>query len=210
MMSDGQTLTVRIKGRGGHGAMATTEGNVVLAISHLAPLLGGVVAGLTYEGTDCACSAGVLNAGTANNVVPRHALLRGTLRTFTPDQKVQAIARLRDLLHDVDALYTVQCVLELNESTPAVKNDASVVSNVVTSARQVVGADQVITFPPVTPSDDVSEFLERVPGCYLFVGGALADGSSGMHHSPDFAVDDRACRVAAGVLAASAVALASS
>ena len=210
MMSDGQTLTVRIKGRGGHGAMATTEGNVVLALSHLAPLLGGVVAGLTYEGTDCACSAGVLNAGTANNVVPRHALLRGTLRTFTPDQKVQAIARLRDLLHDVDTIYTVQSVLELNESTPAVKNDASVVSNVVTSARQVVGAEQVITFPPVTPSDDVSEFLERVPGCYLFVGGALADGSSGMHHSPDFAVDDRACRVAAGVLAASAVALASS
>src|SRR5665213_1439010 len=175
MMSDGQTLTVRIKGRGGHGAMATTEGNVVLAISHLAPLLGGGGAGLTYEGTDCACSAGVLNAGTANNVVPRHALLRGTLRTFTPDQKVQAIARLRDLLHDVDTIYTVQCVLELNESTPAVKNDASVVSSVVTSARQVVGADQVITFPPVTPSDDVSEFLERVPGCYLFVGGALAD-----------------------------------
>ncbi|HEV3268607.1 MAG TPA: amidohydrolase, partial [Acidimicrobiales bacterium] len=66
LMSDGQTLTVRIKGRGGHGAMATTEGNVVLAISHLAPLLGGVVDGLTYEGTDCACSAGVLNAGTAN------------------------------------------------------------------------------------------------------------------------------------------------
>ncbi|HEV3187550.1 MAG TPA: M20 family metallopeptidase [Acidimicrobiales bacterium] len=208
MMSDGQTLTVRIKGRGGHGAMATTEGNVVLAINHLAPLLSGVVDGLTYEGTDCACSAGVLNAGTANNVVPRHAVLRGTLRTFLPDQKVQAIARLRDLLHDVDAIFTVQCVLEMNESTPAVKNDASVVSSVVASAGRVVGAEQVITFPPVTPSDDVSEFLERVPGCYLFVGGALADGSSGMHHSPDFAVDDRACRVAAGVLAASAVDLA--
>jgi amidohydrolase len=68
----------------------------------------------------------------------------------------------------------------------------------------------VVTFPPVTPSDDVSEFLDRVPGCYLFVGGALADGTSGMHHSPDFAVDDRSCRVAAGVLAASAVDLAKS
>jgi amidohydrolase len=80
----------------------------------------------------------------------------------------------------------------------------------MTSASKVVDADNVITFPPVTPSDDVSEFLERVPGCYLFVGGALADGTSGMHHSPDFAVDDRACRVAAGVLAASAVDLAKS
>jgi metal-dependent amidase/aminoacylase/carboxypeptidase family protein len=62
--------------------------------------------------------------------------------------------------------------------------------------------------PPVTPSDDVSEFLNRVPGCYMFIGGGLADGSSGMHHSPDFAVDDAACRVFAGVLAQSAVDLA--
>jgi len=72
----------------------------------------------------------------------------------------------------------------------------------------VVGEEGVIAFPPVTPSDDVSEFLNRVPGCYLFVGGALADGSSGMHHSPDFAIDDEACRIVAGVLATAAVDLA--
>jgi metal-dependent amidase/aminoacylase/carboxypeptidase family protein len=65
-----------------------------------------------------------------------------------------------------------------------------------------------MTFPPLTPSDDVSEFLNRVPGCYMFVGGALADGSSGMHHSPDFAIDDGACRILAGVFAQSAVDLA--
>jgi amidohydrolase len=210
MMSDGQTIAVHITGRGGHGAMSSVDGNVVLAISHLAPLLGGVVEGLAFEGTDCACSAGVLSAGSANNVVPRHALLRGTLRTFTPDQKGMAITRLRELLSTVDALFGVQSELELNETTPAVNNTASVVASVVKSASSVIGSDHVITFPPVTPSDDVSEFLQRVPGCYLFVGGALADGTSGMHHSPDFAIDDQACRVMAGVLAASAVDLARS
>ncbi len=56
----------------------------------------------------------------------------------------------------------------------------------------------------------MSEFLNRVPGCYMFVGGALADGTSGMHHSPDFAIADDACRVVAGVLAMSAVDLAAS
>jgi amidohydrolase len=73
----------------------------------------------------------------------------------------------------------------------------------------VIGAKNVLDFAPVTPSDDVSEFLNRVPGCYFFVGGALADGSSGMHHSPDFAIDDGACRIEAGVLVASAIDLAS-
>ena len=46
MMSDGQTLRVDITGRGGHGAMATVEGNVVLAVSSLAPRLSSVVDGV--------------------------------------------------------------------------------------------------------------------------------------------------------------------
>ena len=62
--------------------------------------------------------------------------------------------------------------------------------------------------PPVSPSDDVSEFLRHLPGCYFFVGGGAADGTSGMHHSPTFVVEDESLRVGAGVLARSALALA--
>ena len=65
-----------------------------------------------------------------------------------------------------------------------------------------------MTIPPFTPSDDVSEFMNRVPGCYMFIGGAIADGTSGMHHSPDFKVDDGPRVDLAGVLAQSAVDLA--
>src|ERR1700722_3649155 len=83
LMSQAQMISVRLDGKGGHGAMATTEGNVILAVSYLAPRLASVVEGLVYEGTQCACSAGVIEAGTANNVVPRHASLKGTMRTFT-------------------------------------------------------------------------------------------------------------------------------
>lgn len=208
IMSDGQTLRVDISGRGGHGAMSTIEGNVVLAVSAIAPRLSDVVEGLVFHGTTCACSAGVISAGTANNVVPRHALLRGTLRTFTAEQKQEALARLRALTDEVARTFGVTCELQLDVGTPAVINNPDVTARVQRSAAQVIGAERVLDFPPVTPSDDVSEFLRRVPGCYLFVGGALADGSSGMHHSPDFAIDDQACRVQAGVLVASAVDLA--
>ena len=208
LMSEAVGLTVRIEGKGGHGAMASSEGNVVLAVSHLAPRLGEVVDGLSFEGTNCACSTGVIAAGTASNVVPRHATLRGTLRTFVLGQQEAALERLSAILTEVQEMFAVRCTLELNEGTPAVCNDAAVVDRVTHSASRVVGDAGVITVPPVTPSDDVSEFLNRVPGCYLLIGGAMADGSSGMHHSPDFAVADESLRMVAGVLAASAVDLA--
>jgi len=208
MMSEAASLSIHIKGKGGHGAMASVEGNVILAVSHLAPRLGEVVDGLSFEGTNCACSAGVISAGTAMNVVPRHAVLRGTLRTFTPEQHVEALERLRSLLAELEAMFVVECSLELTDLAPAVVNNADVYEQVMKSATKVVGASGVMTIPPFTPSDDVSEFLNRVPGCYMFIGGANDDGSSGMHHSPDFQVQDGACRVLAGVLAQSAVDLA--
>jgi len=208
MMSEAASLSIHIKGNGGHGAMASVEGNVILAVSHLAPRLGEVVDGLSFEGTNCACSAGVISAGTAMNVVPRRAVLRGTLRTFTPEQHVEAVERLRSLLAELEAMFVVECSLELTDLAPAVVNNADVYEQVMKSATKVVGASGVMTIPPFTPSDDVSEFLNRVPGCYMFIGGANDDGSSGMHHSPDFQVQDGACRVLAGVLAQSAVDLA--
>ncbi len=207
-MSEADSLHIEISGTGGHGAMATTQGNVVLAASALAPRVSDIVEGLSFDGTSCACSIGVLQAGTKNNVVPRRAVLEGTLRTFGASQRAVALDNLASLLHEVEDTFGVTVVLRPHENVPAVVNDADVVERVMEQARSVVGSDGVINVPPVTPSDDVAEFLARIPGCYLFIGGALADGSSGAHHSPDFAVDDGALGVYAGVLSAAAIDLA--
>ncbi|HEY7930859.1 MAG TPA: M20 family metallopeptidase [Acidimicrobiales bacterium] len=208
MMSEACSFRVVLRGRGGHGAMASTAGNVVLAVSALAPRLSEVVDDLTFEGANCACSAGVLAAGTANNVVPREATLQGTIRTFTADQVVETRARLTRLLNEVADRFEVHYELNVDAITPVVHNDAAVTEVARASARRVVGSDGVLQLPPAAPSDDVAEFWQRVPGCYLFVGGASSDGTSGMHHSPDFFVDDGALRVAAGVLAHGALTLA--
>ena len=94
------------------------------------------------------------------------------------------------------------------EHTPAVVNDPAVTELVEAEAGSVLGADKVFRMPPTSTSDDVSEFLNHLPGCYFFVGGAAPDGSSGMHHSPTFAVEDAALRVGASVMVRSALALA--
>ncbi len=209
LMSRGTLWRIRLEGTGGHGAMAATRGNVVLAASALAPRLGEVVEGLVYGGTGCACSAGVLAAGTKENVVPTRAHLAGTLRTFTEEQFDEGRRRLEELVAAVADEFGVAAVLDVAESTPPVANDPGVTAVVRAAAARLLGADRVLEVPPVTPSDDVAELLARVPGCYLLVGGALADGTSGMHHSPDFALADATCGVQAGVLAAGAIALGS-
>jgi metal-dependent amidase/aminoacylase/carboxypeptidase family protein len=154
------------------------------------------------------CSAGTLKAGTAVNVVPTSARVTGTLRSFTDDQRQEMFRRLQALCDSVADGQGVQVRLEVPEHTPAVVNEASATELVEAEALAVLGEGRVVRMPPASPSDDVSEFLNHLPGCYFFVGGAAADGSSGMHHSPTFSVEDESLRTGAGVLVRSAVALA--
>lgn len=207
-MSEVHSFTVTATGKGGHGAMAGAAGNVLLAVAELARRLEGVVAGMSHDGTACACSAGVLRSGSASNIVPSTGIVQGTLRTFTPEQTTSTLEALRALCATVGATYECHLELTIDLHAPAVVNDAAVTEVVERVARGAFGEDRVLRIPPVSPSDDMSEFLLRVPGCYFFVGGARPDGTSGPHHSPTFAIDEGCLPVAARVLSGAALALA--
>jgi amidohydrolase len=207
-MSEANSLRITLSGPGGHGAMPSAQGDVIRATAELVSRLAEVASGLRYEETDCVCSAGTIHAGTAVNVVPTSARVTGTLRTFTEAQHEEALVRLQGLCDEIGDNQGVHVELEMPEHTRAVVNDVEATALVEAEASVVIGPDQVFRMPPVSPSDDVSEFLRHLPGCYFFVGGGAADGSSGMHHSPTFQVEDEALRVGASVLVRSALALA--
>ena len=126
-----------------------------------------MAAGLRYEEADCVCSAGTIHAGTAINVVPTSARVTGTLRTFTEAQHEEALVRLQDLCDSVGDDQGVHVALELPEHTRAVVNDAEATAVVEAEASVMLGPDQVLRMPPVSPSDDVSEFLRHLPGLLL-------------------------------------------
>jgi amidohydrolase len=207
-MSEAHSLRFTLNGPGGHGAIPTAKGDVIKATADLVSRLGTVAENLTYEGANCVCSAGTLSAGTAVNVVPTQATVTGTLRTFTDDQRVETFARLHALCATIGDVHGVTVNLAVPERTPAVVNDGGVTDLVEATAHSVLGPANVLRMPPSSPSDDVSEFLNHLPGSYFFVGGAGEDGSSGMHHSPTFSVEDESLRVGANVIARSAVRLA--
>ena len=208
-MAAAHGIRVTMSGSGGHGALQPRRGNVVLAISRLADRLDTVVSGLSFEGADCVCSPGLIRTGTANNVVPTTAEMAASLRTFTAGQQAEAWARLEQLARAVAAEFDVEAHLEVSNQTGPVSNDAAVTGRILDVARRVLPDHAVMQAPsPIAASDDVSAILEQVPGCYFFVGAGRSDGTSGMHHSPAFAIDEQAIRAGSKVMAAAALELA--
>ncbi len=209
LMAGARGLRVTVEGSGGHGALQPRLGNVVLAVARFADRLDRVVADLGSEGTSCVCSPGMVHAGSAPNVVPTRATLAATLRFFEAEQLAEAERRLDALAAEVSAEFAVEVGIEQHFATGPVRNDAGVTAQVLETARRLLPAGQVIEASgPVAASDDVSVLLDRIPGCYLMVGAGMADGSSGLHHSPTFSVDEGALTVGARMLSAAAVGLA--
>src|SRR5262245_4232213 len=206
-MSDGQGLRFQLRGPGGHGA-GPDAGNVIAALASLVRALRDGVAGMEHEGTPAVCSAGLVRAGTASNVLPSTAVVEGTLRTFTPAQKAEALDRLDAICRRLADATGVTIDVVRTAHAPPVVNDTDATGVVLAAAAAALGPDRVISGLPITPSDDVSELLQRVPGCYFMLGGACSDGSSGVHHSPTFDIDEEALRSGTRVLVDGAVALA--
>ena len=65
-------------------------------------------------------------------------------------------------------------------------------------AGALVGPEQITQITPMMVSEDMSEFLNRAPGCFILVGAAFDDlDQHGPHHNPNFDFDE--CMLPTGV-----------
>ena len=199
---------VSFSGPGGHGGMMGRRGNVLAAQAFFVERLHTVVEGLEHDGVQCHTTVGNISSDGAWNVVPRGGLVQGSLRTFNDDLREQALDRLRDLLKETESEFEVKSNVELVHGTGPVMNEPNVTRRVLEVGEELIGDHASLLGRPLTVSDDFSEFLTRIPGCY-FMLGARPDGDvPPAHHSPGFRIDEAAFPVGVKVLAGAASRLA--
>jgi amidohydrolase len=71
---------------------------------------------------------------------------------------------------------------------------------------ELFGADRVVDGEMKGPSEDFSEFMQLVPGCYFFVGSRNEEkGFVWGHHHPKFDIDEDAMATGVSMLAGTAI-----
>lgn len=200
---------VTISGPGGHGGMMGRQGNVVSAHAFFLERLHTIVDGLEADGAACHTTVGQVFTDGFFNIVPRHATLRGTVRTFTPELRAEAMDRLRGLLLETDTEFHVTSEVRVVYETVPLYNEPNVTATVLAAGREVAGERASVLGRPLTVSDDMAEFLTHIPGCYFMVGARPPDAEEApAHHSPTFRIDESALEVGVRVMLKSAVRLA--
>ncbi len=209
LWSGSDAFEITMRGPGGHGGMIKRLGNVISAQAFLLERLHTVVDGLEYDGTGCHCSVGDVRTDGAWNIVPRSVRVRGSVRTFTPELRTEALQRLGDLLLEADTEFQISSELQLVHGTVPLFNDPNVTRTVLDVGAELIGDRSGEIGSPLTVSDDMAEFLTRIPGCYFMLGGRPPDADTPpAHHSPTFRLDEASFATGVRMLAGTAARLA--
>ncbi|WP_242336696.1 M20 family metallopeptidase [Anaeromyxobacter sp. SG66] len=175
MTSAGDSLQIRLFGRGAHGSMPQASIDPVVMAAATVLRLQTIVSRELAATEAAVVTIGALQAGTKENVIPEDALIKLNVRTFDEGVRARVLAAIARI---VNAEAAASGAPRPPEITPldrygAVRNDPEATRRVVVSFQRTFPAERVREVEPTSASEDFGCFGAEwhVPSVFWFVGG---------------------------------------
>ena len=192
MLAAADRFTIRVTGKGTHGARPHAGVDPVLTASQLVLALQGVVSRSIDPLKPAVLSVCSIHGGRASNVIPTEVVMEGTTRYFDASLKDELRRRMEEIVRGVCAAAGAAGSLEYEEGYIPLVNDAAMVGLAREVVEKRLGASEWIEgIAPSMGAEDFAYYLGKVPGAFLRLG--LGEGSADLHN-PAFDFDDRALR----------------
>lgn len=181
-------------GKGGHGAMPHQTIDAIVLSAQVVNALQTIVARNVDPIRSAVVTVGELHAGSANNVIADSAKMSGTVRYFDPAFEGYFGKRIEEIIAGVCQSHGGKYELDYWQFYPPTINDARIAELVRSVAAEVVETPAgVVPECQTMGGEDMSFFLQAVPGCYFFLGAANSEqGLDYPHHHPRFDFDETA------------------
>jgi hippurate hydrolase len=191
-MASSDTAIIRVRGKGGHGAIPHLAVDSVVAASSIVMALQTVVSRNVPPLHTGIVTVGAFLAGDAANVIPETAELRVTVRAFRPDVRDLLEQRITDIAKTQAAVYGATAEVDYQRRYPVLHNDPAQTQFCQQVISDWLGAEGLLPDgEPVTGSEDFAFFLEKVPGCYVFIGNGEGSEGGCMVHNPGYDFNDQ-------------------
>ncbi|HEX2216607.1 MAG TPA: M20 aminoacylase family protein [Xanthobacteraceae bacterium] len=189
MMAAADRIAIELEGRGAHAAKPHEGIDTLLVGAQIVNQLQSIVSRNVDPMESAVVSITQFHAGSADNIIPQTAELRGTARTLSPAVRDLVENRLREVVEGTARLYGVTAKLNYLRDYPVTVNHPRQTEFAVAVASEISGTDKVKSdIPPVMGAEDFSYMLEARPGAYIFVG----NGESANLHHPAYDFNDAA------------------
>jgi amidohydrolase len=200
-------FSITVQGKGGHGAMPHETIDATLIASQIVSTLQTIVARNVSPSETAVVSVGSFHSGEAFNIISPKAELVGTIRSFDENVHNLLMRRISEIANGLCAAHSATCEVTFGQQIAATVNSAAGAALMQEVAEAVVGAEQVTQIPPMMVGEDMAEFLNRAPGCFILVGASdPAQPMHSPHHNPTFDFDERMLPTGVALLTSAAVA----
>ncbi|MGH9582499.1 MAG: amidohydrolase, partial [Bryobacteraceae bacterium] len=200
--SAGDSLQIRMFGRGAHGSMPEASIDPVVMAAATVLRLQTIVSREVGANEAAVVTIGVLQAGTKENVIPDEAIIKLNVRTFDEGVRKRVLAAIERIVNAEASASGAPGKPEITalDHYALVRNDPQAAKRVGDAFRRHFPADRVQETKPTTASEDFGSFGAEwgAPSVFWFVGGtdpgvyakAKKDAKIGgipTNHNPRFA-----------------------
>ena len=194
MMASVDTAYIAVRGKGGHGARPETTIDPIVAASSIVMALQTIVSRNVPPLEAALVTVGMFKGGSVSNVIPEEVKMELTIRAFSAKIRDLLQERICKLAKSQAESYGAKAIINYERGYPVTVNDVESIDFALGVAKQVVGDKNVVeNAEPLTPSEDFSYMLEKVPGAYIIMG----NGDSAGLHTPHYNFNDDGIAVGA-------------
>ena len=187
---------IKIKGIGGHGAAPQGTIDAVVVASHLVQALQTIVSRNTNPLESTVVTIGTINGGHNFNIIADEVTLSGTARAYTEENRNLIKTRMTEIIDGVAKTFGAEISFDYEDGYPPTINHTDPANKVLKAAERVVGEKAGMPYLSMG-GEDFSYYLQKIPGCFFFVGSAPNDQKlfETPHHCSHFTMDERALLV---------------
>jgi len=191
-LASSDSAYIKVRGTGGHGAMPHHATDSVVAASAIVMALQTIVSRNVPPLQMGIVTVGAFLAGDAPNVIPGEAELRLTVRAFKPEVRDLLEKRITEIAQQQAAVFGCTAEVKYDRRYPMLYNHPKETEFCRQVLADWLGPEGILDTEPVTGSEDFSFFLEKVPGCYVFIGNGEGSEGGCMVHNPGYDFNDAA------------------
>ncbi|MFN0186027.1 MAG: M20 aminoacylase family protein [Aquabacterium sp.] len=189
-MASSDSCIIKVRSKGGHGAMPQTTVDSVVVGSAIVMALQSIVSRNVPPLDTGVVTVGAFLAGDAPNVIADTAELRLTVRAFKPQIRDMLERRITEIAQAQAAVFGATAEVDYQRRYPCLYNHPKETAFCTEVIRDWLGDDGLLDIEPVTGSEDFAFFLEQVPGCYVFIGNGVGSEGGCMVHNPGYDFND--------------------
>jgi amidohydrolase len=196
---------IELLGQGAHAARPHESADPIVGLGALIGAMQTIVSRRLNPANPGVVTIGAVHAGTASNVIPDRATLKGTVRAVDASSRTLMLDEVRRLAESVAAAYRLSARVSLDLGTPPIVNPPNATAWARRAAVSIVGEENVVPLGFLNlAGEDFAHYMERIPGCFLRIGAREPGGVAIPAHAPKFYAAEESIFVGAAVLAQAA------